>query len=40
MHIQTPDSLTDEEWAREYKNLEYLRKLEASANATSTTPNY
>ncbi|MBR6354967.1 MAG: hypothetical protein IKS01_04215 [Paludibacteraceae bacterium] len=40
MHIQDPDSLSDEEWAREFKNLEYLRRLEASANPNATTPNY
>jgi len=33
MHIQDPDSLTDEEWAMRYRELEYIRKSEKEANA-------
>lgn len=41
MHIPDPDSLTDEEWACRFKELEYIRKMEAQGNATNaTTPNY
>jgi hypothetical protein len=32
MHISDPDSLTDEEWAARYKELEFIRKEEAKAN--------
>jgi hypothetical protein len=29
MHIQDPDSLTDEEWTNRLKELEFIRKKEA-----------
>jgi hypothetical protein len=29
MHIADPDSLSDEEWANRYKELEWIRKAEA-----------
>jgi hypothetical protein len=29
MHIQDPDSLTDDEWAMRLKELEWIRKKEA-----------
>ena len=32
MHITDPDSLSDEEWAARYKELEYIRRKEAEAN--------
>jgi len=32
MHIPDPDSLTDEEWAMRFRELEYIRKKEAEAN--------
>lgn len=31
MHIPDPDSLSDEEWAMRYRELEYIRKKEAEA---------
>ena len=32
MHIADPDSLTDEEWAMRFRELEWIRKSEAEAN--------
>lgn len=29
MHISDPDSLSDEEWAMRFKELEWIRKREA-----------
>lgn len=41
MHIADPDSLSDEEWAMRFKELEYIRKLESTGNKTNATiPNY
>lgn len=31
MHISDPDSLSDEEWAMRYKELEYIRRKEAES---------
>ena len=31
-HIQDPESLSDEEWARRMKELEWVRRQEAKAN--------
>ena len=31
MHIPDPDSLSDEEWAMRYRELEYIRMKEAAA---------
>lgn len=31
MHIADPDSLSDEEWAMRFKELEWIRKREAAA---------
>lgn len=31
MHIPDPDSLSDEEWAMRYRELEYIRMKEAEA---------
>lgn len=31
MHITDPDSLSDEEWAMRFKELEWIRKREAKA---------
>jgi acyl carrier protein phosphodiesterase len=33
MGIKDPDSLSDEEWAARYKELEYLREIEAKINS-------
>lgn len=32
MHIPDPDSLTDEEWAGRFRELEFIRREEAKAN--------
>jgi len=32
MHISDPDSLTDEEWAMRFRELEWIRKKESGAN--------
>lgn len=32
MHITDPDSLSDEEWAMRFRELEYIRREEAKAN--------
>lgn len=31
MHIADPDSLSDEEWAMRFKELEWIRRREAEA---------
>lgn len=32
MHVQDPESLTDEEWAKRLKELEWIRTKEAQFN--------
>jgi hypothetical protein len=32
MHIQNPDSLTNEEWAQRYNELAWIREKEAKYN--------
>ncbi|MBP3354438.1 MAG: hypothetical protein J6L02_07305 [Bacteroidales bacterium] len=32
MHIPNPDSLSDEEWAARFRELEFIRREEAKAN--------
>jgi len=32
MHIPDPDSLSDEQWAMAYQELNYIRQQEAKAN--------
>ena len=34
MNIPDPDSLSDEDWARRIRELEFIRKLEAKSNST------
>ena len=32
MHVSDPDSLSDEEWAARFRELEWIRQQEAKAN--------